>query len=92
MRIAIPQKLQEIKITAVEEKILSPTKKVKKRKKERLKKKQVEAAKTKKSVKRLAVKEKAEMKALMPKKLFPANFRLNHRMTESGHRLNWVAD
>ena len=87
VRMAIPQKLQEIKIVAVEEKILPPTKKEKKRKKERLKKKQVEVAKTKKPVKRLAAKEKAEMKDLRPKKLFPANYRLNHRMTESGRRL-----
>ena len=87
VRMDIPQKLQEIKITAVEEKILPPTKKAKKRKKKRLKKKQAEAAKTKKPVKRLAAKEKAEMKDLRPKKLFPANYRLNHRMTESGRRL-----
>lgn len=87
VRMAIPQKLQEIKIVAVEEKILPPTKKAKKRKKKRLKKKQVKAAKTKKPVKRYAAKEKAEMKDLRPKKLFPANYRLNHRMTESGRRL-----
>lgn len=87
VRMAITQKLQEIKIVAVEEKILPPTKKAKKRKKKRLKKKQVETAKTKKPVKRYAAKEKAEMKDLRPKKLFPANYRLNHRMTESGRRL-----
>ena len=87
-KMIISQKLQEIKIVAVEEKILPPTKKEKKRKKERLKKnKRVEPAKTKKPVKRLAAKEKAEMKDLRPKKLFPANYRLNHRMTESGRRL-----
>ncbi len=87
VRMAITQKLQEIKIVAVEEKILPPTKKAKKRKKERLKKKHVETAKTKKPVKRYAAKEKAEIKDLRPKKLFPANYRLNHRMTESGRRL-----
>jgi len=87
VRIAITQKLQEIKIVAVEEKILPPTKKAKKRKKEQLKKKQAEVAKTKKPVKRLAAKEKAEMKDLRPPKLIPANYRLNHRLTESGRRL-----
>ncbi len=86
-RMAIPQKLHEIKIVAVEEKILPPTKKAKKRKKKRLKKKQIETARTKKSVKRLAAKEKAEIKDLRPKKLLPANYRLNHRMAESGRRL-----
>ena len=87
VRTVITQKLQEIKIVAVEEKILPPTKKAKKRKKKRLKKKQAEAAKTKKPVKQHAAKEKTEMKDLRPKKLFPANYRLNHRMTESGRRL-----
>lgn len=87
VRTVNPQKLQEIKIVAVEEKILPSTKKAKKRKKKRLKKKQVEAARTKKPVKRLAAKEKAETKDIRPKKLFPANYRLNHRMTESGRRL-----
>jgi Tfp pilus assembly protein PilE len=87
VRMAITQKLQEIKIVAVEEKILPPTKKAKKRKKKRLKKKQVETAKTKKPVKRYAAKEKAEMKDIRPQRLFPANYRLNHRMTESGRRL-----
>ena len=83
----IPQKLQEIKIVAVEEKILPPTKKAKKRKKKRLKKKLVKAAKTKKSVKRYAAKEKAEMKDIRPKRLSRANFRLNHHMIDVGRNL-----
>lgn len=87
VRMAMTQKLQEIKIVAVEEKILRSTKKAKKRKKRQLKKKQVKAAKTKKPVKRYAAKKKAEIKDLRPKKLFPVNYRLNHRMTESGRRL-----
>lgn len=82
VRMAIPQKLHEIKIVALEEKILPPTKKAKKRKKE-----QAEVAKTKRPVKQRAAKEKTEMKVLRPKRLFPANYRSNHRMTESGRRL-----
>ncbi len=87
VRTIIPQKLQEIKIVAVEEKILPPTKKAKKKKKKRLKKKQVKTAKIKKPVKRYTAKKKAEIKNLIPKKLFPANYQLNHRMTKSGRRL-----
>lgn len=97
VRMPITQKVQEVKIVAVEEKILTSTKKRKKRKGGQLKKKVASVAKTKKPVNR-NVKinkvsmartwiRKSENKHLKPKKLLAANLRLNSHMINVGRQL-----
>ena len=97
VRMPIPQKLQEVRIVAVEEKILPRIKKRKERKGVQPKKKETSVAKTKKPVKRNATKKKVSMvttlekksenKHLKPKRFFPASFRLNRHMIDVGRKL-----
>ncbi|OPX39788.1 MAG: hypothetical protein B1H11_02135 [Desulfobacteraceae bacterium 4484_190.1] len=97
VRMPIPQKLQEVRIVAVEEKILPRTQKRNERKGGQPKKKETSVAKTKKPVKRNATRKKVSMvravikksenKHLKPKRLFPASFRLNHHMIDVGREL-----
>jgi hypothetical protein len=95
-RMHILQKLQEVKIMAVEEKTL-PSKKQKEKKGGQSKKKDTSVAKTKKPAQRNAAKNKVNMASALtkrsnnkhpkPKRLSPANFQLNHQTIDIGRKL-----
>ena len=97
-----PQKLQEIRIVAVEEKIFPPNQKLKKRKRDPVKNKPTRAPKPdvlkvkkavksnlpkKKSKAQKRASKKSEKRNLRSKRLFPANFRLNYHMINIGRKL-----
>lgn len=97
-----PQKLQEIRIVAVEEKVLPPTHQPEKRKKDPLKNKPTPAPKPdilkgkkaskpnpskKKVVAQKRAPKKSEKRDLRSKRFFPANFRLNNHMIDVGRKL-----
>jgi len=97
-----PQKLQEVRIVAVEEKVLPSNQKPAKRKKDPLKNKPTpalqpvvlkvkKASKPNPSKKKVVAQKrspkKSEKKNLGSKRLFPANFQLNNHMIDVGWKL-----